>query len=100
MYQVFETCDEEWRGLGVIPGSGLKLRKEYEQFDIEKIMPLDVKLYKEDVLCICSDILRGFKTPDDCTLFAKICVPESPVGACMVSSEGACNSWYKYRINE
>jgi len=100
LYQVFETCDEQWRGLGVIQGSGLKLRKEYERFNIEKIMPVNVNLNSEDVLCICSDILRGFKTPDDCTLFAKKCVPENPAGACMVSTEGACNSWYKYRINE
>jgi len=100
LYQIFETCDEHWRGLGVIPGSGLKLRKEYERFNIEKIMPVNVRSNEEDVLCICPDILRGFKTPADCTLFSKICVPENPAGACMVSNEGACNAWYKYMNNE
>ena len=100
LYQIFETCDEQWRGLGVIPGSGLKLRKEFERFNIEKIMPVNVRSIEEDVLCICPDILRGFKTPADCTLFSKICVPENPAGACMVSNEGACNAWYKYRIDE
>ncbi|MCX6326505.1 MAG: hydrogenase formation protein HypD [Bacteroidia bacterium] len=98
--QIFEPCDELWRGFGVIPGSGLKLRKEYEKFDAGKIMPVKIKFREEDILCICGDILRGLKTPEDCALFAKICVPEHPSGACMVSNEGACNSWYKYRLNE
>jgi hydrogenase expression/formation protein HypD len=98
--QVFEPCDEQWRGFGVIPGSGLKLRKEYEKFDAEKIMPVDIKFSEEDVLCICGDILRGIKTPEDCSLFAEICTPENPAGACMVSNEGACNNSYKYRIND
>jgi len=100
LYKIFETCDEQWRGLGVIPDSGLKLRHEFERFDIEKIMPVNIKLKEENLLCICPDILRGFKTPSDCTLFSKICVPENPAGACMVSNEGACNAWYKYKINE
>ena len=100
LYQVFEPCDDLWRGLGVISGSGLKLRKEYEKFDVQKIMPLNIKLRDDNVLCICGDILRGMKTPEDCALFSKICVPEDPAGACMVSTEGACNTWYKYRLNE
>jgi hydrogenase expression/formation protein HypD len=98
--QIFETCDVEWRGLGIIPESGLKLRKEFARFNIEEIMPVEVKLNEDDVLCICPDILRGFKTPADCTLFAKTCVPENPAGACMVSNEGACNTWYKFNIYE
>lgn len=98
--EVFEQCDEQWRGFGTIPGSGLKIRKEYEEFDAEKIIPVSIKLKEENVLCICGDILRGLKTPDDCALFSKICVPESPAGACMVSNEGACNTWYKYSLNE
>jgi hydrogenase expression/formation protein HypD len=100
LYQIFEPCDERWRGFGVIPGSGLKLRKEYEKFDAEKIMPVDIKFSEEDVLCICGDILRGIKTPEDCSLFVGTCTPENPAGACMVSNEGACNNSYKYRINE
>jgi hydrogenase expression/formation protein HypD len=100
LFQIFEPCDELWRGFGVIPGSGLKLRKEYDKFNVEKMMPVDINFREEDVLCICGDILRGLKTPEDCTLFAKICVPEDPSGACMVSNEGACNTWYKYSLNE
>lgn len=96
--QIFEPCDEQWRGLGVIRGSGLKLRKEYEKFDAEKIIPVRIKFREEDVLCICGDILRGLKTPEDCALFARICVPENPAGACMVSNEGTCNTWYKYKL--
>jgi hydrogenase expression/formation protein HypD len=98
--QIFEPSDELWRGFGVIPGSGLKLRKEYEKFNAEKIMPVNITFREEDSSCICGDILRGLKTPEDCALFAGICVPENPRGACMVSNEGTCNSWYKYRHNE
>ena len=60
-------------------------------------MHLDINFVEEDVLCICGDILRGLRTPPDCQLFAKKCVPEDPSGACMVSNEGTCNSWYRYR---
>ena len=98
--QVFEPCDEVWRGFGVIQLSGLKLRKKYEKYDAEKIMPLNIKFCEENSLCICGDILRGLKTPEDCPLFANECFPENPSGACMVSNEGACNTWYKYRQNE
>ena len=66
----------------------------------EKIIPVNVIFMEEDALCICGDILRGLKAPVDCALFAKKCVPENPTGACMVSSEGACNTWYKYRLDE
>jgi len=100
MSQVFETCDELWRGFGVISDSGLKLRRNYEKYDVEKIMPLNIKFEEEDSLCICGDILRGLKTPDECPLFSIECVPENPTGACMVSNEGACNTWYKYRQYE
>jgi hydrogenase expression/formation protein HypD len=99
MYQVFENCDEQWRGFGVIAASGLKLRKEYEIFDAERMMPLNIKSGEENALCICGDIMRGLKTPGDCPLFREICIPENPAGACMVSNEGTCNTWYKYRIN-
>jgi hydrogenase expression/formation protein HypD len=97
MSEVFGSCDARWRGFGVIPSSGLRLRKVYEKFDIEAMMPLDIDFVEEDVLCICGDILRGLKTPGDCQLFGKKCIPEDPSGACMVSNEGACNSWYRYR---
>lgn len=98
MSEVFEPCDVRWRGFGVIPSSGLMLRRNFERFDIEKRIPLKINFKKDNELCICGDILRGIKTPVDCHLFANICFPENPVGACMVSNEGSCNTWYKYRL--
>ena len=100
MNEVFEECDVNWRGFGIIPRSGLKLKKEYERFDIEKTIPVNIKYQDDNVLCICGDILRGLRIPADCSLFAKRCVPENPVGACMVSNEGACNTFYKIREDE
>jgi hydrogenase expression/formation protein HypD len=100
LYRIFEPCDEQWRGFGVIAGSGLKLRKEYEQFNIEKMMTVIIPKNEENISCICGDILRGLKTPEDCSLFGRKCVPEDPTGACMVSNEGTCNTWYKYRHKE
>ena len=100
MMDVFELCDEKWRGFGIIPGSGLRLRQAYKRFDIEKTIPVSFRSRKENMLCICGEILRGVKTPSDCRLFAEVCIPENPIGACMVSVEGACNSYYKYRLNE
>jgi hydrogenase expression/formation protein HypD len=96
--EVFEPCDSQWRGLGVIPLSGLKLKKIFDKFNIEIYMPLKINFQEDNELCICGKILRGLKTPDDCTLFADKCFPENPVGACMVSNEGTCNTWYKYRL--
>lgn len=98
--EVFEPGDSNWRGFGIIPQSGLVLKKEYEDFDAGKRMPVTVNLHREDPLCICSEILRGFKKPDNCPLFRRACTPENPVGACMVSAEGACNSYFKYVYNE
>jgi len=98
--EVFEPCDAYWRGIGIIPGSGLKLLKTYERFDAEKTFSPDITLPNDDGLCICGEILRGKKTPGDCPLFAGLCSPHNPVGACMVSNEGACNTWFKYRTDE
>ncbi len=100
MDHLFEPCDAVWRGFGIIPLSGLSLRNEFNRFDAGKVFPVDVRPQEDNRLCICGDILRGLKNPSDCTLFATACVPENPIGACMVSSEGACNSYYKYRVNE
>jgi hydrogenase expression/formation protein HypD len=100
MSDVFEVCDMTWRGFGTIPGSGLRLNHKYEKFDIENTFPVAPGRHEENKHCICGAILRGIKIPADCSLFAGICIPENPVGACMVSSEGACNAYYKYRINE
>lgn len=100
MSEVFEESDAEWRGLGVIPRSGLKLRKAYAGLDAEKRFTIpagDISSACEGA-CICGDILKGIKEPPDCTLFGKACTPESPRGACMVSSEGSCAAWYKYGV--
>ncbi len=96
MGRVFEPGLAQWRGLGEIPDSGLKLRKEYEQFDAELAFNIVSEPTAEPEGCLCGDILRGVKTPRDCTLFGSACTPEHPVGPCMVSSEGSCAADYRY----
>lgn len=96
--EVFEPCDAHWRGFGIIPSSGLALRNGYKRFDAECAMPVTVMHNEDNIMCICGEILRGKKTPEECLLFKDVCTPENPVGACMVSNEGSCNTWYKYRI--
>ena len=95
--EVFEPGDDRWRGLGIIPESGLKIREEFSKFDAEKQVEVVVPESTEPRGCICGQILRGLKTPADCGLFAKKCTPMDPVGACMVSGEGTCATYYKYR---
>jgi hydrogenase expression/formation protein HypD len=95
--QVFDPCDAEWRGLGVIPGSGLTLTDDYKSFDIEENIRISIDEPREPVGCLCGEILCGTKTPADCAHFAKSCVPENPVGPCMVSTEGTCAAYYKYK---
>jgi len=97
MAEVFRACDSEWRGFGVIPASGLEITEEYGRFDAEKKFDINVPVYTDNSGCICGDILRGSKRPADCGLFGSVCTPEDPKGACMVSSEGTCAAWYKYR---
>jgi hydrogenase expression/formation protein HypD len=99
MKEVFIQSDDQWRGFGIIPSSGLKLREDYKKYEAESMIPVRVIAHEENVLCICGDILRGLKTPHDCRLFGGSCIPENPVGACMVSNEGACNTYFKYRMN-
>ncbi len=94
---VFEPCSLKWRGIGEIPGSGLRLRNEYKFYDAEKQFPVKVKSGPEPKGCICGEILKGLKKPTDCSLFGKKCVPSNPIGACMVSSEGACNAYLQYQ---
>jgi hydrogenase expression/formation protein HypD len=96
--RVFKLKDDNWRGLGIIPVSGLKIRDEFSSFDAEKQFTVKVSQAVEPMGCICGSILRGLKTPNDCALFAKKCTPSDPVGACMVSSEGTCATYYKYRV--
>ena len=100
MDDVFETCDAFWRGFGIIPGSGLKLRNEFTKFDAGEFYQSDPEFQEDDGSCICGEILRGKKTPPDCPLFGNGCLPDNPIGACMVSNEGSCNTWFKYSNNE
>jgi hydrogenase expression/formation protein HypD len=94
--EVFCKKEEYWRGFGLISDSGLGIREKYSKYDADCMIPPGVEADKEDRACICGEILRGLKTPDECSLFSRICVPENPVGACMVSDEGACHTYYKY----
>ncbi|MBF0521231.1 MAG: hydrogenase formation protein HypD, partial [Nitrospirae bacterium] len=93
----FDVSEAYWRGIGLIPRSGLTLKDEYSHFDAKKTFPIDVKPDTTDSsACMCGDVLRGIKTPPQCALFGKGCKPENPVGACMVSSEGSCAAYYRY----
>lgn len=96
MSKVFEPCPARWRGIGEVPESGLRLRKEFAHFDAELAFSPDPGPAREPKGCICGEILRGVKSPRDCKLFAKVCTPESPVGPCMVSSEGSCAAYFAY----
>ena len=98
--EIFEPDTQYWRGIGAIPGSGLRIRKEYEDFDAEKQLPVEVAKSSEPKACICGQILKGLKKPTDCKLFGKACNPSHPVGACMVSSEGSCQAYYNYQSVE
>jgi hydrogenase expression/formation protein HypD len=93
---VFEVCDRKWRGVGLIPKSGYKLRYEYRDHDAERLFEVDAIATQESSLCISGQILKGLKKPHDCPAFGKECTPQSPLGATMVSSEGACAAYYAY----
>ena len=97
MAKVFEVCDRKWRGIGVIPRSGLKLREEYAAFDAEKVFDVAAEETDEPAECISALVLQGLKKPPDCPAFGKRCTPSNPLGAPMVSSEGACAAYYQYR---
>ncbi len=96
MSTVFQPTDAYWRGLGVIPKSGLSLNSSYIQHDAALNIASDIEPLNIPRGCICGDILKGLKRPPDCPLFGKICTKENPVGACMVSNEGACAAYYLY----
>ncbi|RUM32654.1 MAG: hydrogenase formation protein HypD [Aquifex sp.] len=87
----------EWRGLGIIPYSSLKIKKDYEEYDAEKVFDVKLPQPKEHPACICGKVIRGVAKPVDCKLFGTVCTPSNPLGSCMVSSEGACAAYYKYR---
>jgi len=97
MYKVLEPADALWRGLTVIPGSGLEIRPEYDFFNARKRFDITVETAKDPAGCACGDVLKSIKTPADCKLFGVACVPEHPIGPCMVSGEGACGAYYRYR---
>ncbi len=97
MAQVFEVADQKWRGLGSIPGSGLRLREEFAAYDATRVFSLHDISVEEPAECISAQVLQGLKKPTDCSAFGTRCTPESPMGAPMVSSEGACAAYYRYR---
>lgn len=93
---VFKETDAEWRGIGMIGKSGLQLNKQYEDLDIRNKVEIKTEKVKGHPGCRCGDVLRGWIDPPKCPLFGKACTPDSPIGPCMVSSEGSCSAWYKY----
>ena len=95
--EVFEVADRKWRGIGTIPLSGLRLRPEFATHDAEKLFGLEYFEAQEPVECISALVLQGLKKPVDCPAFGKTCTPEKPLGALMVSAEGACSAYYQYR---
>jgi hydrogenase expression/formation protein HypD len=94
--EVFEVCDRKWRGIGVIPGSGYRLRDAFRDHDAERLFDVGDLETEESTACISGKILRGLKKPHDCPAFGTTCTPASPLGATMVSSEGACAAYYAY----
>ncbi|MGD8782380.1 MAG: hydrogenase formation protein HypD [Ignavibacteria bacterium] len=94
--EVFEICDNNWRGIGAIPNSGMKIKEKYEIYDAVKKFKVDSIKTKESDICISGLILQGVKKPNECIAFGEQCTPLKPLGATMVSSEGACCAYYKY----
>jgi hydrogenase expression/formation protein HypD len=95
--KVFEVADRfEWRGLGELPKSALRLRQSYAQFDAEQRFDVVTAPAADNAACECGDVLRGLKRPADCKLFGTLCSPETPMGSCMVSPEGACAAYWTY----
>lgn len=94
---IFEIVPRQWRGIGTIANSGLRLRDKYRHFDALKNFKLEVSTTKESSDCISGSILKGTRKPSQCQAFGKRCTPEHPLGAPMVSSEGACAAYYRYR---
>lgn len=98
MEETMEPVDTEWRGLGIIPQSGLKLRAAYADYDARLKFSIPPIQGKPNPHCRCGDVLQGRIRPDQCPMFGKACTPEHPVGACMVSDEGACSAFFKYAL--
>ncbi len=94
--QVFEVCDRKWRGIGAIPKSGLRLRAEFRAFDAETKFEVGGIVAEESALCFAGEVLQGIRKPNQCPAFGVQCTPERPLGAPMVSAEGACSAYYRY----
>jgi len=94
--RVFAVCDRAWRGIGIIPGSGYRLKDEFRDYDAERIFDLDAIQSPEPAVCISGQVLKGLKKPHDCPAFGKACTPQNPLGATMVSAEGACAAYFNY----
>ena len=94
--RVFEPCDRQWRGVGTIPASGLKLRAELTRFDAEQRFDVGQVTARESEVCIAGAILKGLKKPPQCPAFGVECTPDKPLGAPMVSTEGACSAYFRY----
>lgn len=93
---IFDVKDDYWRGIGLVAKSGLKLKEEYREYDIESMFPIDYSEDKKNTACQCGEVLKGKIRPNECKLFGKICTPENPIGPCMVSGEGSCAAYYRY----
>lgn len=98
--QVFQECDRKWRGIGTIPKSGWRLRPAFDAFNAEKKFNVQDIQSEESALCIAGEVLQGLKKPRQCSAFGKECTPEHPLGATMVSDEGACAAYYNYRLGD
>jgi hydrogenase expression/formation protein HypD len=96
MAAVYGTAAADWRGMGIIPQSGLKMREEFAAFDIEQQRPLHLPKVAKKTACRCGEVLQGIIQPKECPLFGRTCVPTHAQGPCMVSVEGICAAWYKY----
>jgi hydrogenase expression/formation protein HypD len=102
LWKVFEPRAGKWRGIAEVPAGNLDLKAEWAHLDARQRFRIDTAPVRDDAAeglereCICGTIMMGLATPHDCALFGKACVPESPVGACMVSSEGTCRIWHTY----
>ena len=95
IYEVFEEDEGNWRGIGIIPNSGYRFKKSYNEMDVRNF-DVEVEPSKEHPECLCGEVLQGIKTPLECRLFKAVCHPENPIGPCMVSIEGTCHTYFKY----
>lgn len=94
--RVFETCDRSWRGIGIIPQSGYRLAREFRDYDAERIFDIGDICTEEPPLCVSGEVLQGRKKPHECPAFGSACTPQTPLGATMVSAEGACAAYYSF----